>query len=64
MTQPSLTPEQEALLDEALQYAQQGEQSAKELCEESQRIYQKWHERLSARRRATQSSSQRIISSS
>jgi len=46
MTEPQLTQEQEALLDEALKFAQILEQKAKKLSEWGDAFAQKWEKRL------------------
>lgn len=44
--EPQMTKEQEALLDEAVQYAQLAEQKARELWELGEAFAQKWEKRL------------------
>ncbi len=46
MNEPQMTEEQEALLDEALKYAQLFEQQARELWELGEAFAQKWEKRL------------------
>lgn len=46
MSEPQMTKEQEALLDEALAYAQLAEQQAKELNERGNAFFAKWEESL------------------
>jgi hypothetical protein len=46
MSEPQMTKEQEALLDEAAKYAQLAEQQARELWELGEAFAQKWEERL------------------
>jgi endonuclease III len=46
MNEPQMTKEQEALLDEALKYAQLAEQKAKELWELGEAFAEKWEKRL------------------
>lgn len=46
MNEPQMTQEQEALLDEALKYAQLFEQQARELCEWGEAFAAKWEKSL------------------
>jgi hypothetical protein len=46
MNEPQMTQDQEALLDEALKYAQLAELKAKELWEMGEAFAQKWEQRL------------------
>lgn len=46
MNEPQMTKEQEALLDEAVQYAQLAEQQAKQLWELGEAFALKWEKRL------------------
>ncbi len=46
MSEPQMTKEQEALLDEALAHAQLAEQQAKELNERGNAFFAKWGENL------------------
>jgi hypothetical protein len=46
MSEPQMTKEQEALLDEAAKYAQLAEQQARELWELGEAFAQKWEKRL------------------
>ena len=46
MNEPQMTKEQEALLDEALKYAQLFEQQARELSEWADAFAAKWEKRL------------------
>ncbi|MGL5059526.1 MAG: hypothetical protein ACRC62_06050 [Microcoleus sp.] len=57
MNQPQMTPEQEALLDEAVKYARSAEQQAKELWELGETFAQKWEKRLRDARAASASKS-------
>jgi hypothetical protein len=47
MNEPQMTKEQEALLDEAVKYAQLAEQKARELSEWGDAFAAKWEKRLS-----------------
>ena len=46
MNEPQMTKEQEALLDEAVKYAQLAEQQARELWELGEAFAEKWEKRL------------------
>lgn len=46
MSEPQMTEEQEALLDEAVKYAQLFEQQARELWELGEAFAQKWEKHL------------------
>jgi hypothetical protein len=46
MSEPQMTKEQEALLDEAAKYAQLAEQQARELWELGEAFAEKWEKRL------------------
>jgi hypothetical protein len=46
MSEPQMTEEQEALLDEAARYAELFEQQARELWELGEAFAEKWEERL------------------
>jgi hypothetical protein len=46
MSEPQMTKEQEALLDEAVEYAQLAEQKAREFWELGEAFAEKWEERL------------------
>ena len=46
MNEPQMTKEQEALLDEAVKYAQLAEQQARELWELGEAFAAKWEKRL------------------
>lgn len=46
MNEPQMTKEQEALLDEAVKYAQLAEQQARELWEWGEAFAAKWEKRL------------------
>ena len=46
MSEPQMTKEQEALLDEAVEYAQLAEQKAREFWELGDASAEKWEERL------------------
>jgi hypothetical protein len=46
MNEPQMTKEQEALLDEAVKYAQLFEQQARELSEWGDAFAEKWEKRL------------------
>jgi hypothetical protein len=46
MSEPQMTKEQEALLDEAAKYAELFEQQARELWELGEAFAEKWEERL------------------
>ncbi|KJH69925.1 hypothetical protein [Aliterella atlantica] len=46
MNEPQMTPEQEALLDEAFKYSQLAEQKARELWEWGEAFAAKWEKRL------------------
>lgn len=46
MNEPQMTKEQEALLDEAVQYAQLAEQQAKQLWELGEAFALRWEKRL------------------
>jgi hypothetical protein len=46
MSEPQMTKEQEALLEEAMKYAQLAEQSARELYELGEAFAAKWEKRL------------------
>jgi hypothetical protein len=46
MSEPQMTKEQEALLDEALEHAQLAEQQAKELNEWGNACFAKWEKNL------------------
>lgn len=46
MNEPQMTKEQEAILDEALKYAQLAEQQARELSEWGEAFAAKWEKRL------------------
>lgn len=46
MNEPQMTKEQEALLDEAVKYAQQAKQQARELWELGEACAAKWEKRL------------------
>ncbi len=46
MSEPQMTKEQEALLDESAKYAQLAEQQARELWELGEAFAQKWENRL------------------
>jgi hypothetical protein len=46
MSEPQMTKEQEAMLDEAARYAELFEQQARELWEVGEAFAEKWEERL------------------